>query len=401
MLAKTLSAFKTATNKQGKGIGKRGPEIVKIDRAFELYETLMIGVPTRTNQLAALIVLHTACKSWLKDKKDKSVYNKGTFGFGHSNIVNQQFTNRRFQIADLDNAVLSEMKRLMIASGVITNQNRAMIHFETNKNNFVGRVHPVPGKALDAHYKFERTIFEKSGKQSTVPGTAVSNRHMDLATGLVNIVPGSQLHKISNKSFEELTQQDWNTIWQSVRGTNQFGQGINYHKKNGPNGRYQFIAILGPGGTLVDWGDVAINSPQNPRHAYAMDLYGNLFYGQGEGTPLATQSFTNHSSFNAGNDVICAGEIWIQAGVLRHLDNRSGHYKPGRDQLHNCLRSLMSSGVAINTTTIELADYGVLNPLTNLRVDVIRTYTAAFFSANKDAFGDVSNVDNHNQAINF
>ena len=41
--------------------------------------------------------------------------------------------------------------------------------------------------------------------------------------------------------------------------------------------------------------------------AYAMDKYGNIFVK--DAGPLNGAYFFNHSSFNAGNDVTCCGNI--------------------------------------------------------------------------------------------
>jgi len=48
----------------------------------------------------------------------------------------------------------------------------------------------------------------------------------------------------------------------------------------------------------------------------------------------------NHSSLNAGADVICAGEIEFQNGMITYISNESGHYKPKPRQLQNCVNSL-------------------------------------------------------------
>ena len=48
----------------------------------------------------------------------------------------------------------------------------------------------------------------------------------------------------------------------------------------------------------------------------------------------------NHSSLNAGNDVISAGEIEFLNGRITYISNESGHYKPSARDLQNCVRSL-------------------------------------------------------------
>jgi len=81
---------------------------------------------------------------------------------------------------------------------------------------------------------------------------------------------------------------------------------------------------------------------------YAMDKYGSLitmpvglFYSKTtrvyDGTGDAQH---NHSSLNAGADVICAGEIEFLNGKITYISNESGHYKPKARQLQNCVNSL-------------------------------------------------------------
>jgi cytochrome c553 len=81
---------------------------------------------------------------------------------------------------------------------------------------------------------------------------------------------------------------------------------------------------------------------------YAMDKYGNLMV-QSSGAfhgAAHTAAQYNHSSLNAGNDVICAGTCVIQNGVIQHIDNESGHYKPGRAQMHALVRVLKDDDMA-------------------------------------------------------
>jgi len=93
-------------------------------------------------------------------------------------------------------------------------------------------------------------------------------------------------------------------------------------------------------------------------HPYAMDRYGNLFQSEEfKGAALAFQGRAvgqsglerfNHSSFNAGREVICAGFIGIQQGVLVWIDHNSGHYKPTRDNLKEAIDLLSADGVDLS-----------------------------------------------------
>ena len=72
--------------------------------------------------------------------------------------------------------------------------------------------------------------------------------------------------------------------------------------------------------------------------AYAMDYYGNLYCRDVKGgfttdSDTGELKFFNHSSFNAGKNVICAGVLVIKDGLLININNMSGHYRPTKDNL--------------------------------------------------------------------
>jgi hypothetical protein len=68
---------------------------------------------------------------------------------------------------------------------------------------------------------------------------------------------------------------------------------------------------------------------------YAMDGE-NLFYVETQNTGQTL----NHCSFLAGRPVKCAGMIGITQGRIGYIDNGSGHYRPTRKHLVNCLEVL-------------------------------------------------------------
>lgn len=85
--------------------------------------------------------------------------------------------------------------------------------------------------------------------------------------------------------------------------------------------------------------------------AYAMDEYGNLFAQE---TPDGDRAF-NHSSFCRGKQVACAGIIHVVAGEIASINNMSGHYKPGANQLANALRILLANGLDLAQTAVMCA----------------------------------------------
>lgn len=76
---------------------------------------------------------------------------------------------------------------------------------------------------------------------------------------------------------------------------------------------------------------------------WAMDRYGNFMTTAANAQLMVGNDpyQFNHSSLNAGNDVICAGKVRINDGIITHLDNESGHYQPTKQNLHDALICLV------------------------------------------------------------
>jgi hypothetical protein len=52
-----------------------------------------------------------------------------------------------------------------------------------------------------------------------------------------------------------------------------------------------------------------------------------------------------HSAYLAGSPVQCGGTVVVEKGVLRMVNNGSGHYQPGPDKLVNVLETLKAAGL--------------------------------------------------------
>jgi hypothetical protein len=89
---------------------------------------------------------------------------------------------------------------------------------------------------------------------------------------------------------------------------------------------------------------------------WVMDPSGRLYVSS---TPQP--GMFNHSSFLGGGSVICAGEIIIAGGVIKFINNRSGHYKPPDNALDNAIAKLEDQGVALDG---ELVIQKVVTPST-------------------------------------
>lgn len=78
--------------------------------------------------------------------------------------------------------------------------------------------------------------------------------------------------------------------------------------------------------------------------AYAISLEGKLYAAN------PVKNHTHHSTFVAGESVICAGLIKIVNGKITDISNRSGHYKPGLKNLVDAINMLPKEVFAKNAT---------------------------------------------------
>lgn len=113
--------------------------------------------------------------------------------------------------------------------------------------------------------------------------------------------------------------------------------------------------LINNGGRLV-WvrNNAVFTTPPGQPFMYAMDAYGNLF---AHSTAMGANQF-NHSSFNAGREVVCAGMIAGQQGRLQFISNDSGHYRPSRLDLYSCLLKLQGAGVDLTRTRVRVVGAG-------------------------------------------
>lgn len=98
---------------------------------------------------------------------------------------------------------------------------------------------------------------------------------------------------------------------------------------------------------------------------YAMDQYGNLFATVMKSDRDAKEAAKwaefeedqrknfNHSSFNAGKEVISAGMIKVNKGKIVEIDNNSGHYKPTAEHLNGCVQLLRELGMVIPDNAVK------------------------------------------------
>ena len=83
---------------------------------------------------------------------------------------------------------------------------------------------------------------------------------------------------------------------------------------------------------------------------FIIDKDGNCYTSFGE-TPEDGKKF-HHSTIMSGSSVILAGAVRVDKGVLKEIDNASGHYKPIKDHLLNGLAVLQKYKVPL--TDVQL-----------------------------------------------
>ena len=207
--------------------------------------------------------------------------------------------------------------------------------------------------ALAPGYSSERTQFlagkatgvatNKGGEFNPKGGSFVAESKSNMLAVYAAAVP-PELLATMNKPFPALTEAEFETLhdYFAGRGAEYAGmqtKNVHFARKDE---RIQHNMLVPINGVYHrNEGDIPYNTAG--LDIYAMDQYGNLmvqssnaFHGKGHG---AMQY--NHSSLNAGNKVICAGTCRIAAGVIQEIDNDSGHYKPGRAQMHALIKVLI------------------------------------------------------------
>lgn len=85
---------------------------------------------------------------------------------------------------------------------------------------------------------------------------------------------------------------------------------------------------------------------------YAMDQQGHI-YVHGANAPRDLL----HSSFLAGQAVLCAGTIRIEQGQIVWVSTKSGHYKPSVAQMLNLLERLRVYSVNLDKVTVLRENY--------------------------------------------
>jgi hypothetical protein len=210
--------------------------------------------------------------------------------------------------------------------------NPALVKMEANKAAFVAQTGRVPigtsTKSLHGVYGYERNLYVGSNKQQTYSASLLHEAHSRNTTAV--------------KQFDQLQQSEYETLSKIYRDAGQ-NLDMRYHNKLA---RSEFLLDVDSEGLLRKQSGEFFDG-KTYAEIYAIDRYGNLF-----STVYTTnRGQLNHSSFLAGQEVICAGCICVSKGKLECIDTLSGHYKPTPANLSDAIRVLAAHG-AIHGDTL-------------------------------------------------
>lgn len=257
-------------------------------------------------------------------------------------------------VKDLANAAFIETTQAMNMFN--SNLSTSALEYERKKLRSAGTA-ARPTQGLSGGYKVEREIYLGAKKKANPVSGTTLHEAINALTDPNSISYDAKLaqelggNKVLSKNFDAMTAKDWQTIegimqkMEKTQGT--MKRHVLFLKKSE---RLAFMAIVQNGklcksdGTFWDTG--AWDEP------FAMDEYGNLFIGQG--AVLPTTARLNHSSLLAGKDVLCAGTLQIQGGVLKKFNNNSGHYKPTGTHVYQGLLALQDEHVDLSQTVVTI-----------------------------------------------
>jgi hypothetical protein len=290
-----LQSFKEFQKATSGGVFRGREELESLDYALSQLQEYG-GSMSAIDRLAMLQLAIRACKGWLSDKESKLKSNPTTLVQKRANAVK-----------------------------LLLDQLGDTYRFESFKGNKAGgRVDQQKGmelKGLAGNYAFEAT--------SQAKGVAHPS-----ASNVLHYAEKKGKVVTSKESYVE-ARDLYMTDPKRDGATEQF-----YYNRAA---RMRYLLLVQMGKLYTDPSTPAdINGP------YAMDEYGNLFAQEVPDDPRAF----NHSSFCRGKQVVCAGIISVMGGKLEHLDNMSGHYKPGPNQLANALRILIGNGLNLAQTSV-------------------------------------------------
>ena len=330
----------------------KGPNLNKVKDALLDYET---GKSSRTvkDELVKLRVLIEACKTWIKTKESKSEYRKNRLGM-QTSYYNTKFLDRKTRVAQLGKDATQELLTLLENHDLLQQDQRGQLTFDMRKFEQKGKrqANRYETKSLSSGYEQERQSWIDSNKTTAYSGSKI---HGMLKTGglpnTANLKNSKQKSAVKSIAKGGGSASDWKVLSQ----VDKIGDlRVAFAKKAQ---RIKYLVFVDDNGKFTDEDGTRIdtkkNGPMSGQVLWAMDRYGNMFvyddwaFGKDLGIGQV-----NHSSMNAGKEVICAGMIIVEDGEVTYLTNTSGHYKPTNSHLANAMEILLSEGLDLSNAAI-------------------------------------------------
>lgn len=317
---------------------KKGREnIGVVDRALARWKFLEPQAGLLLQKKKACAELVGVCRYWLNERSDKAI--KGVYAV------------RKPQVEQLGAAAFKWLRYLSFESAKFDKTNLARIG-NPGAAHFRGTVPLQPG------YAQERAMWTQTKATGNPSAISMSQIHSPMAGAMIEQSVDPAVQAIWNKEFDQMTVQDVITLNQ-VLAQNAQAMNVWYMPKTE---RMDYMLMVQDG-----WFYSGFNEPfrmQGVRkYVYAINGYGNVFIVQSnvrtpqqDSSGYTGETYLNHSTLNAGREVVCAGVMNLVDGIPC-IDNNSGHYKPNRVQMHNAICMLDEEG-------LDLAKWfvGVMRP---------------------------------------
>lgn len=312
----------------------RGAKILVIDEALQGWDAVK-KAGSDPQKIKALNRVSAACAWWLAQKSLKT------------SALTQ---SRAVHIRRVRDAALAEISRLGAAEFTMAARKAQAIESGQVQGTRGAGFRSPTAKSLHGGYANERLAYETLGKGGT-----------SIAAGFVHYVAkaeGADFDTLSVDAYKAYFDQAIAGASKRQKTATELASSVEYLSRSE---RAQFLVVSHgntfdradgmPADTLIV-SDKRKARPQMELEMYAMDRYGNLFVRRYPGSSVGKPGYFNHSSFAAGNEVICAGMIGFSKGTLVHIDNASGHYQPDYRRLHACLLTLQQQGVNVDNVRV-------------------------------------------------
>src|SRR5581483_2023430 len=272
--------------------GRRGKNISKIDKVISQYH--QTGFQDVNGKAIVLSRMLAICARWLKEKAEKTGTNT---------------SNRRFHIEQLAKAAFLELKSFE------NEKTRVLTPMDRFNHNKSVHTRNLVTKPLHNGYHLERSHYLHNEKTSNpISGPAIDNRwhsakeRLDYVSSKISNPQQREQFRVmlQKNSWTEVTPVEVEMLARYFDWESSIGR-VEFVKKEERISKYMVVYK----GHSVDF-ETGEGKPYDTKclrdkHMFSVDSYGNLFAS--EYRELGKGLNWNHSSYNAGKDVVCAGNL--------------------------------------------------------------------------------------------